>query len=252
MRFTWLSDPHFQARGDVLGKDPRACLRRAISHVNTHLSESEFCLITGDMVNRGTRVDYDALAEELKALSIPVLPLMGNHDQRDLFRQFLPLPPSAMTDFIQYDVSIGQFALICLDTHRPGADAGELCGARLDWLNDKLADYKDHQVILAMHHPPLKLGLPMQDEDNLLNGSDLLDLIQQHSCVSYLLFGHVHRMISGTVRGIPYATINSITYQAPPPEPAWTWETFAPADEAPHLGLVEVTGPDVTLQYRQI
>ena len=54
-----MSDIHFAAEGNVLGHDPRIRLETAIEHINAHHSDAEMCVITGDMVNRGTQADYE-------------------------------------------------------------------------------------------------------------------------------------------------------------------------------------------------
>lgn len=251
LRLVWMSDPHFVSEGDVLGHDPRSRLSAAIDHINANHADARFCIISGDMVNRGTQTDYEALRDQLDDLEIPVLPMVGNHDDWPLFRSALPLPPTCMADFVQYSVQTSDGLILCLDTQKLGSDAGQLCDQRLEWLQDALASAMDSPVFIFMHHPPLSLGLPMQDTDRLENGDAFLDLVTKHECVKYLFIGHVHRPISGTVRGVPFSTMRSITYQAPAPRPAWNWDTFRPSDEAPSLGVVTIEDGNVTLQYEQ-
>lgn len=246
-----MSDPHFTHEGDVLGHDPRVRLKAAVDHINRHHADAQACVISGDMVNRGTRPDYKALQAILATLRIPVLPMVGNHDDRALFRETLPLPADCMADFIQYKVAVDGGLLVCLDTLKTGADAGEICPKRRAWLEQTLSDAGDTPVTLFMHHPPLPLGLPMQDGDRMEDGDTFLDLVAQFVCVKYMCIGHVHRPITGVVRGIPFATMRSVLYQAPPPVPAWDWSSFAPAAEDPALGVLTLHGADVRVQYEQ-
>jgi len=119
------------------------------------------------------------------------------------------------------------------------------------WLIRALSDAGDMPVFLFMHHPPMALGLPMQDSENMRNGKAFIDLITEFGCVKYLFIGHVHRPITGTVGGIPFSTMRSVLYQAPPPRPEWSWDTFKPSKEAPNIGVVRLTGGSVNLQYDQ-
>ena len=64
-KIIWMSDLHFAADGLVAGVDPRARVRAAVDHINTHYRDAEICVISGDMVNRGTVKDYTALRLEL-------------------------------------------------------------------------------------------------------------------------------------------------------------------------------------------
>lgn len=251
MKLIWLSDLHFQAEGEVVGHDPRVRLEAAISHINTHHRDADMCVISGDMVNRGTAADYSALASTLEVLALPNYPLAGNHDDRAFLNQHLPVPDGRLSGFIQYAVETPDALVVCLDTHKPGSDAGEFCAQRLSWLEGVLRDADDLPILLFMHHHPMPLGLPMQDTENLLNGSDLLDLITASGRTVQMCIGHIHRPITGTVRGIPFATMRSVLYQAPAPQPDWDWESFAPAAEAPNMGVITVENGDVTIHYHQ-
>jgi Icc protein len=251
LKLVWLSDPHFSAEGDVLGHDPRVRLRAAVSHINAHHSDAAFCVISGDMVNRGTVADYAALAEILETLKIPYFPMVGNHDDRQLLRQHLAVPGDSMAEFVQYSLPAEDALIVNLDTQKTGFDAGEFCEKRLRWLDDTLSGAHDLPVIIFMHHPPMPLGLPMQDTENMEQGARFLDLLQKHACVRYLCIGHVHRPVTGTVRGIPFATMRSVLYQAPAPQPAWDWHSFAPSAEAPNLGIVTISDMGINLQYHQ-
>lgn len=247
----WMSDPHFACEGRVLGHDPRVRLQAAIDHINQHHSDAGFCIISGDMVNRGTSADYNALQSRLERLAVPFLPMVGNHDDRSIFRSTLPLPDSCMENFIQYSVSTKIGLIICLDTQKTGSDAGEFCAERRAWLHDALQNAGDTPVYIFMHHPPMSLGLPMQDTEKMEDGGDFLDLLSAYDCVKYMFIGHVHRPITGTVKGIPFATMRSILYQAPAPQPEWDWDTFKPGEEAPNLGVLTIVKSDVNLQFVQ-
>ncbi len=251
MKTLWMSDLHFVHKGAVLGHDPRIRLRAAIAHINAHHGDAEMCLISGDLVDVATIQNYRALREALDTLAMPYWPMTGNHDDRGLMRDALPLPEGTMPDFVQYTIAVSGALIVCLDTLLPGADAGEMCTARLAWLEAVLREAGDRSVLLFLHHPPMTLGLPMLDPDNLTDGAALLDLLERYPCVTHLFCGHVHRPITGTVRGMPFATMRSVLYQAPPPRPAWDWSTFQPAPEAPALGVLHIANGNVTLQYDQ-
>ncbi|WP_331459953.1 phosphodiesterase [Cochlodiniinecator piscidefendens] len=247
----WLSDLHFVAEGLIQGHDPRLRLRAAIDYINEFHSQSMFCVISGDLVDLATEQNYRALKSELDRLLIPYFPLSGNHDDKTLLRQVFDLPGVGMNEFIQYAVPTEAGVFMCLDSQRPGSDAGEFCTKRMQWLDHMLAEYKDSPAYLFLHHPPMALRLPMLDPDNMENGDAFLDLLSKHQNVKHLFLGHVHRPICGTVRGIPFAVMRSTLYQAPPPVPAWDWDSFAPAAEAPNLGILTFSNGDVTLQYRE-
>ena len=249
-KLIWISDLHFTATGDVLGHDPRIRLQAAIDHINNHHADAVYCVISGDLVNRGTKEGYAALAEQLANLSVPILPMVGNHDDRRLLRDHFALPPGAMADFVQYAVPFRDGTALCLDTQETGEDFGTFCDRRLEWLQARLTKLAG-PIYIFMHHPPMPLGLPMQDQDRLKDAGPFLDLVAGAGAVKHLFIGHVHRPITGAIRGIPYATMRSVLYQAPPPVPAWDWSTFAPATEAPQIGVLTTEADQIRLQYEE-
>lgn len=250
-KIIWLSDLHYTARGTVSGYDPRIRLQAAIDFINTHHDDADICVLSGDLVNHGTAMDYAALSDQLKSLRPTMAPMVGNHDNRSLLRAHFDVPSTAMPDFVQYALVSKTHQILCLDTQKHGADAGQFCAERLRWLHTQLRKHPSLPSYLFMHHPPMPLGLPMQDQDRMENGDAFLDALSDHANVKHLFIGHVHRPITGTVRGIPFATMRSVLYQAPAPKPDWTWQTFAPAPEAPQLGVLTLDGADSQLHFTQ-
>lgn len=250
-KFVWLSDLHFVAEGTVQKHNPRKRLEAAISHINANHSDARFCVISGDMVDRGTEEDYAALGKALQSLQMPFYPMVGNHDNRELFRRHMPLPNNSMKEFVQFVIETDDAVLLCLDTLDFGVDAGDFCAERQAWLSEKLDQYTERPVLLLMHHPPMPLGLPMQDQDRMLDGLEFLEQIKERSNIVHMCIGHVHRPVTGTVYGIPFTTMRSVLYQAPPPRPAWDWTNFKPAQEAPSLGVVVMDESCVTIQFDQ-
>ncbi|OED34395.1 hypothetical protein AB833_32155 [Chromatiales bacterium (ex Bugula neritina AB1)] len=91
-----------------------------------------------------------------------------------------------MREYIQYSIKTPERTFLCLDTLKPGSDAGELCKSRLDWLSDELQTASDHPVYLFMHHPPMKLGLPMQDTEKVESGDEFLEAIEHSQQLKYM------------------------------------------------------------------
>ncbi|MDE4173123.1 metallophosphoesterase [Phaeobacter sp. PT47_59] len=253
VKIIWMSDLHFVAEGAPLGHDPRARLEAAIAHINAHHGDADCCVISGDLVNHPSLENYVALRPLLDRLDMPWFPMMGNHDDRALLRQTLPVPDSCMEDFVQYAVPVSGALVLALDTHKPTSGAGEFCAARRLWLQEALQQAGDRAeglpVILFLHHPPMELGLPMLDAIRMEEGNSFLELVNRHiSGPCQLCIGHVHRSVSGVAAGLPFATQRSVLFQAPPPVPAWDWVSFAPTQEDPGLGIILIDGSRITIQ----
>ncbi|MEL6841206.1 MAG: metallophosphoesterase, partial [Pseudomonadota bacterium] len=227
---------------------PRTRLKAAIDHMNTHHADADFMVLTGDLVGDDIEGDYTQLATYLAQSKIPVYPLVGNNDDRAGFRAHLSLPDGIMDDFVQYAIKTAGAQILCLDTHMIGSHAGQFCAARRAWLKDAL---RDTPTYIFMHHPPMDLHLPSQDTIKLQDDAAFLDLITEHGNVRHLFIGHVHRPTCGTIQGIPFATLGALSFQAPAPKPAWDWDSFVPAAEAPHYGVLYIEDGNVTLQHTQ-
>lgn len=251
-KLVWLSDLHFSASERPFGIDTKASLLSAFAQVEQNAPDAEGCVISGDLVNRATDENYAALAELLCAFDHPVFPMVGNHDVRRNVRNHFSLPASTMDDFIQYSVEFDDCTILCLDTQDQGADHGAFCSRRADWLNAVLNAQPKKPTIVFAHHPPAELGLPMQDQDRLKDGDRLIFALTAAPQVVYLCCGHVHRTLSGVAQGVPFSTIRSSLYQAPPPLPDWTWKDFAPAKETAQFAILDVAQDFVCVHFHDI
>lgn len=248
IKIIWMTDPHFQNEGLVGDLNPRTRLKAAIDHMNTHHSDADFMMLTGDLVGDDITGDYSAIAGYLAQSKIPVYPMVGNNDDRAGFRARLNIPDTVMPDFIQYSVDTPAVLFLCLDTHMIGSHAGQFCVARQAWLKEQL-EASDKPTYIFMHHPPMALHLPPQDSIKLAESDAFLDIVRDR--VQHLFAGHVHRPTCGTIKGIPFATLGALSFQAPAPQPTWDWDSFVPAQEAPHYGVLHINDGSVTLQQTQ-
>ncbi len=249
MKLIWLSDLHFQLSGPLMGIDTVACVDSALEHINRYYADADLCVLSGDLVDKASKADYEALRSRLNSLKMPWFPMVGNHDDRELFVKFMPLPDNAMEHFVQYVLPSPTHDIICLDTLRDGLNDGEVCGERMNWLTTQIEAADGKPVYLFMHHPPMLLDLPMQDFESFVDRERFIEVLSGYANVKHIFAGHVHRAVCGQHAGIPFTTMKSVSVQAPAPYPAWTWETFEPANEAPTYGAVAINGDSVNIQF---
>ena len=125
MKIIHFTDTHFIPQGETLyGRDPAVALERCIEDINRHHADAVRCVITGDLTHWGETEAFDHLKRHLDQLKVPLRLLVGNHDSRDVFRQWFPDHPSDENGFIQSveDLPAGRF--IYLDTNEPGHHDG--------------------------------------------------------------------------------------------------------------------------------
>ncbi len=215
MKLIQVSDLHFVPPGTLLfGLDPRARLEAAIADINQHHGDAELCLFTGDLADHGTPEAYAALRETLAALRLPYRLILGNHDDRGNFRRAFPEAPCDEHGFVQTVVTTGAGDIVLLDTHEPGQASGSFCAQRRAWLKARLAE-AGRPVTIFMHHPPLDIGIPSLDRIGLVDKQGFAEAVTGAGAaqIRHIFFGHVHRPVSGSWRGIPYAALRSIVHQ---------------------------------------
>jgi 3',5'-cyclic AMP phosphodiesterase CpdA len=217
MLIAQISDTHVCAEGERLyGRiDTNAGLARAIETVNRLKPRPDLVLMTGDLVESGQAAQYAMLRKLLSRLEMPVFVLPGNHDSRAALRAALTdhayLPGEG--EFLHYRAELGPLTLIALDTQVPGADGGNLCAKRLEWLEHQLTLNQDRPTLIAMHHPPVPIGVDWLDRSNCANAEGLAAVVARHPQVERILCGHVHRAAQIRFAGTVVATSPSTAYQ---------------------------------------
>ena len=66
-----------------------------------------------------------------------------------------------------------------------------------------------------MHHPPLDIGIPSLDRIGLVDKQGFSEALSGAADIRHIFFGHVHRPVSGSWRGISYSALCSLVHQVP-------------------------------------
>jgi 3',5'-cyclic AMP phosphodiesterase CpdA len=254
MKLIQISDLHFVPPGMLLyGLDPRARLEAAIADINEHHGDAELCLFTGDLADRGTPEAYDALRETLAELQVPFRLMIGNHDSRSNFQSAFPEAPRDEHGFVQTVVATGAGDIILLDTNEPGTHAGRFCAQRQAWLKARLAETAGQPICIFMHHPPLDIGIPGMDIIGLEDKQDFAAAVTGAGAgqakIRHIFFGHVHRPMSGSWRGIPYASLRSLVHQVPLDLVSETLEPFE--QTPPAYNVIILNGEDTVVHHHE-
>ena len=216
-KLIFLSDPHITEPGElIIGLDPAERLQAVLDAALTDHGDAEAIVLLGDLTHHGTAAEYARLKPLLDRLPVPVIPMLGNHDRREAFREVFKAAPDA-DGFVQSIYDFEQTRLITLDSlngppYPDGHHSGRLCEARLQFLDNALSDRGDRHAIVCIHHPPFDTGIIGMDIIKLADGDVFLDLLASHGNL-HLVCGHVHRTISGSRRGVPWSMFKSPCHQ---------------------------------------
>jgi 3',5'-cyclic-AMP phosphodiesterase len=207
-----LTDPHI---GATWTDDPSAALAAAVAAVGKVLSSApDAVLVSGDIANTPDDGEYEQARELLDRFDAPVYVLPGNHDDREGLKRHFAIPVGE-EPHLSYAVDLGPARLVCLDTQRPGRDGGQLDSQRLSWLERSLAQDEVTPTLLAMHHPPLVVGVPSLDAIAIPpdERGALAESLARHRQVHVIAAGHVHRAIIGELGGARVIAIPSTDVQ---------------------------------------
>jgi 3',5'-cyclic AMP phosphodiesterase CpdA len=202
MRVVQFTDTHVCAPGVLhFGRDSSQYLADAVTAVNALDPQPSFVIVTGDLVDFGTRDEYVVFRGVMGALRVPYFVIPGNHDQRDAMRANLP-PQTYANEHgprARYVVDGDPVRLVALDTkcgrHWPGA---ELTHDDLAWLERTLADDPHRPTMVAVHQPPFSSGLPYLDAFGFRGARALRRILARHPSVGCVISGHIHHIVRTT------------------------------------------------------
>ena len=191
-------------------------------------------IVTGDLANGGSEIEYSRVKALLAELAMPVHVLAGNHD--DVAAMEASLGPA------EFAVGVGGMRLIGANTNVPGEDGGKL---DLRTLATRLNEDTETPTIIAMHHPPLLTGMPAMDRIGLpdLDRHALAELLKINPQVKRIVCGHVHRAMTGAVAGVPVFTCPGTHWQL---ALDLTSEALRVDDDPPGFALHLLLDGDVT------
>ncbi len=183
-----LSDPHIRLDDDASQPALAAAVERVLALRPAPLA----VLVTGDIANSGDPAEHERAKELLAPLPMPVYTAAGNHDLLGMRHQ--------------YAVQAGSMRIVVCDTSRMTRDDGAL---DVEWLEGQLLP--DIPTIVAMHHPPILMGLPWLDAIGLPeeDRAGLAALLRRSPQVLRVVAGHVHRASANTLGGCGVVTCAS-------------------------------------------
>lgn len=197
--------------------DTAPYLRTCVESVLALRQRPDAVVLTGDLTDFGRPAEYAHLRALLAPLDLPVYFLPGNHDDRQNLRAAFPEHHYLQNgEFIQYSVDIGELRLIALDTVILQQSGGELCKARLQWLQETLEASEGRPVVIAMHHPPFRTLIGHMDKIGLQTGANELEaIVSQYNNIERIICGHLHRVIDvrfgGTIASTAPAPAHQVT-----------------------------------------
>lgn len=196
LRVLQVTDCHLELDADavLLGLNVEQSFRDVLAH----MIESEPCLpdlllvtgdISGDYSSRSYQRFHSIVREYLP--ETPMACLAGNHD---LPRAMAAALPSAC---LPKSIILGDWMVYMLDSSVEGCIHGDICSEELEWLDRSLSQNSDKHAMVCVHHQPVQIGCDWIDEYIIRSADGLLEILDRHTNVKSLVWGHVHQVFEG-------------------------------------------------------
>lgn len=247
MKIIHITDFHLPEPDTLLwGNDPYKRLDCCLQDICKFHSDAEFCFISGDLTEKGSLDAYGALRERLDRFPLKTVLMIGNHDHRENFLTAFPDTPRDHNGFAQQILDTGKGRFIFTDTiSEPGNSAGWYCVDRQNWLRGQI-ETAPGAVYIAVHHPPFDIGISYMDRIKLREHLEFERLVAGNSNINHIFFGHVHRVVFGNWRGIPYSALPGLNHQVPLNRES-VGNSYS--DEPPMYGVITLADGQTTIHY---
>lgn len=207
LKFVVMSDLHLVPEGELsLTLDTAARLEQAVETINTRYADADFCILAGDLADRGEAAAYRRLQDIIGRLAIPAHVTLGNHDDRPTFLDIFGADHAAETGNVDKVIDLKGYRIIVLDSSEPGRVDGVLTEGQIDWLRARLAEAIDRPVIVVLHHNANALHI-RSDDIRMLEPGPFIEALKTHPDIRQVIAGHVHLTSAATYRGIPFTTL---------------------------------------------
>lgn len=219
-------------------------LKAVVAEILAEPTRPQAVLIDGDLaLANGQKGDYEQILKLLAPLvdaGVPIHLALGNHDNRENFRQVLAESPilknrkaTSIESHHTTDVTIAGVRFIVLDSlQKPDYTPGALGEGQRTWLKETLDQQKETPTVIFVHHDP-----SLEMKRSLEDTPELYEIIAPRPQVKALVFGHTHVWNPGLeYQGIKLINIPAVAYNFTPPQPQG-WAKFVPLQGGATLTL---------------
>ncbi len=210
--FTFIigSDTHFKNGVDF---EPLNHIQNVIQQNN-----AEFLILAGDLTDHGLKSEWDNYVDTMSTISIPVLPVIGNHDLFNdgwLFYKDMVGPS-------YYIIDIGQFTFCILDSA-----SGGFGSKQIDMLEEAVRGNNRPKIMIS-HYPLVDYITNMNERARLIN-------ICRDNNFIYYLAGHRHSYKKVSFTNFEHINISGLT-------------DFLTGGDPLHLHVVSISnGTDISI-----
>jgi Icc protein len=198
VRLLQLTDPHLfaSAQGRLRGVQTLESLQQVLAHARARKLNVDAVLCTGDIVNDEPG-GYAHFSSAMRAFGKPVYCVPGNHDDVTHMHSALGASPFQVGGH----VDLGAWRLILVDSCVPGQAGGRISERELQRLDESLRTTERYAMV-CMHHHPVEMASTWLDQVGIENAAAFFEVLDAHSQVRVITWGHVHQCFDARRRGV--------------------------------------------------
>mgnify|MGYP006420480225 FL=1 len=182
-RLIQISDCHIDDQPMVMGVNSQDNLKKIIQQIS--LVDFDALLISGDLTHNGGIKSYQILKEILLPIKKPMFVIAGNHDNANNLNQ-------CFSKNLFESFTLGNWEIITIDSIQSNKTSGLVTQTALEKLDLMLLKSQSDNIIVTLHHPIVPMNSSWDDELSLENPQDLFQVLDQHSKIHTVVFGHAH------------------------------------------------------------
>ena len=216
-----LTDLHIGPAGSfVSGVDTAASFELVAAELEKLEVSVAAIVVSGDLTDRGDPASYRRLRamvdDLLVPIGAPVLPVIGNHDDRGSFlRHYMGIEAVDADLPFCYVHDLPDVRVVLCDSNVAGRTWGRLGGAQLKWLEEQLATSGGRPNVVVLHHPCVPRAFLRVDEHLLRDAHLFADVVRRHH-VAAILCGHSHVSTSAVFGGALHVASPATAYLVDP------------------------------------
>lgn len=207
---------------------PIESFKGVLKDIQKNYPDTDAIFHTGDLAQVATPTTYAHYLTHMKRLNIPFYQIPGNHDKAEYF-------PFYNNSNQVHAITLGSWTVILLNTAVENHIHGCITDEHLKQLDQLLAENPEQHVILTCHHHPLDVQSAWIDQHKLQNTEQLSKIVEKHSNIKLILFGHVHQDSVHFWKNIPVFSTPSTCVQFKPHSDEFALDDIAPGYRVLHL-----------------
>ncbi len=182
-----ISDCHIDDQAITMGIDSQANLIQVVNQINNHVFDA--LLISGDLTHNGTLSAYNRLKDILSPIDTPIYVIGGNHDDSTHLNQ-------VFEKNIFNSFQLGSWDIVSINSVQLNKTSGWVTDEALLKLDQTLEYSNSNYIMVVLHHPIVPMNSSWNDKLSLENPQDLFKILNKHSKIRAVVFGHAHESAS--------------------------------------------------------